>query len=63
LERGIEANPNKFQAILNMKSSPTIKEVQKLTGRLTGLLWFKSKVVEKAQTFFSNVLKMKKPST
>ena len=30
-QRGIEANPKKVQAILNMKSPKTVKEVQKLT--------------------------------
>nr|KYP71974.1 Retrovirus-related Pol polyprotein from transposon opus [Cajanus cajan] len=35
--RGIEANPDKFQAILDMKSPGTLKEVQKLAGRLTSL--------------------------
>ncbi|XP_056690478.1 uncharacterized protein [Spinacia oleracea] len=31
-ERGIEANPDKIQAILDMKSPQTIKQVQRLTG-------------------------------
>nr|KYP60498.1 Transposon Ty3-G Gag-Pol polyprotein [Cajanus cajan] len=35
--RGIEANPVKCQAILDMKSPTTLKEVQKLAGRLTSL--------------------------
>ena len=30
--RGIEANPNKIQAILNMEPPRNIKEVQSLTG-------------------------------
>ena len=30
-QRGIEANPKKVRAILNMKSPKTVKEVQKLT--------------------------------
>ncbi|PKA59789.1 RNA-directed DNA polymerase like [Apostasia shenzhenica] len=33
--RGIEANPNKISAFLNMPSPRTTKEVQKLTGRIT----------------------------
>nr|KYP70772.1 Retrovirus-related Pol polyprotein from transposon 17.6 [Cajanus cajan] len=37
---GIEANPNKCQAMLDMKSPTTLKEVQKLAGRLTSLSWF-----------------------
>nr|KYP56094.1 Retrovirus-related Pol polyprotein from transposon 17.6 [Cajanus cajan] len=35
--RGIEANPDKCQAILEMKSLGTLKEVQRLAGRLTSL--------------------------
>ena len=35
--RGIEANPNKCQAIVDMRSPKNIKEVQKLLGRLTAL--------------------------
>src|SRR5688572_18584676 len=31
-ERGIEANPEKIQAMLNMQSPKSIKEFQKLTG-------------------------------
>nr|XP_025678202.1 uncharacterized protein LOC112778047 [Arachis hypogaea] len=35
--RGIEANPEKYQAILDMNSPTTVKEVQRLTGRLAAL--------------------------
>nr|KYP55489.1 Retrotransposable element Tf2 [Cajanus cajan] len=38
--RGIEANPDKCQTILDMKSLGTLKEVQKLAGRLTSLSRF-----------------------
>ena len=31
--RGIEANPDKIKAVLDMSSPPNIKEVQRLTGR------------------------------
>ncbi|XP_075645562.1 uncharacterized protein LOC142616635 [Castanea sativa] len=36
-KRGIEANPKKVQAILNMMSPKFVKEVQKLTGRIAAL--------------------------
>ncbi|XP_058211645.1 uncharacterized protein LOC131323822 [Rhododendron vialii] len=36
-QRGIEANPEKIQAILTMSSPQNIKEVQKLTGRVAAL--------------------------
>lgn len=32
--RGIEANPTKIQALLDMRSPNTMKEVQSLTGRV-----------------------------
>nr|KYP39701.1 Retrovirus-related Pol polyprotein from transposon 297 family [Cajanus cajan] len=38
--RGIEANPDKCQAIIDMRSPSNLKEVQKLAGRLTTLSRF-----------------------
>ncbi|XP_072094212.1 uncharacterized protein [Arachis hypogaea] len=38
--RGIEANPDKCRAIIDMKSPTTLKEVQRLTGRLAALSRF-----------------------
>ena len=35
--RGIEANPNKRKAVLDMPSPSGIKEVQRLTGRIAAL--------------------------
>ncbi|XP_017227902.2 uncharacterized protein LOC108203469 [Daucus carota subsp. sativus] len=35
--RGIEANPAKIQALLDMRSPSTVKEVQSLTGRIAAL--------------------------
>ena len=34
---GIKANPDKCQAILEMKSLTSMKKVQRLTGRITSL--------------------------
>lgn len=42
-ERGIEANPDKNQAIFSMKSPRTVKEVQRLTGYFAALSRFMSK--------------------
>ena len=50
--RGIEANPNKIQAILNMEPPRNIKEVQSLTGRVAALNKFVSKVTDKCLPFF-----------
>ena len=50
--RGIEANPEKMQAILDMALSKTVKEVQKLTGRIAALNKFGSKATDRCLPFF-----------
>ena len=50
--RGIEANLNKIQAILNMEAPRNIKEVQSLTERVTALNRFISKATNKCLPFF-----------
>ena len=50
--RGIEANPDKIQALLDMKSPQNIKEVQSLTGRVAALNRFISKAIDKCLPFF-----------
>nr|KYP63475.1 Transposon Ty3-I Gag-Pol polyprotein [Cajanus cajan] len=39
-ERGIEANPDKCQAIINMRSPRNVKEVHRLVGRIASLARF-----------------------
>ena len=39
-QRGIEANPEKNQALLNMESPKSIREVQRLIGRVVALNQF-----------------------
>ena len=51
-QRGIEANQEKVQAIINMASPKTVKEVQKLTGRIAALNRFVSKASDKCLPFF-----------
>ena len=46
-QRGIEANPKKIQAIINMASPRTVKEVQKLIGRIATLNRFVSRATDK----------------
>ena len=46
-QRGIEANPEKVQAIINMVSPKTIKEFQKLIERIAVLNRFVSKATNK----------------
>ena len=54
-QRGIEANPEKVRAILEMASPKTVKEVQKLTGRIATLNKFISKVTDKCLPFFKTL--------
>ena len=50
--RGIEANPYKIKAVLDMLPPSNIKEVQRLTGRIATLSRFVSKASDKCQPFF-----------
>ena len=50
--RGIVANLDKIQAILDMKPPRNIKEVQSLTRRVTALNRFVSKAIDKCLPFF-----------
>ena len=52
VSRGIEANLDKIQAILDMKPLRNIKEVQFLTGRVAALNRFVSKATDKCLLFF-----------
>ena len=54
--RGIEANPDKIQAILNMEPPRNIKEFRSLTERVATLNKFVSKATNKSLSFF-NVLR------
>ena len=54
-KRVIEANSEKVQAIINMASLKTVKEVQKLTGRITALNRFVSRVTDKCLPFFKTL--------
>ena len=55
-QRGIEANPDKIQAILSMELPKNVKEVQSLTGRVAALNRFVLKAINKCLPFF-NVLR------
>ena len=54
-QRGIEANPEKVQAIINMVSPRTVKEVQKLIGRIAALNRFVSRATNKCLPFFKTL--------
>lgn len=51
-QRGIEANPKKIQALLDMTSPSKPKEVQSLTGRVAALSRFILKVTDRCLPFF-----------
>ncbi|XP_025703138.1 uncharacterized protein [Arachis hypogaea] len=51
-QRGVEANPEKCRAVLEMTSPKNLKEIQKLTGRLTTLSRFLGASAQKAIPFF-----------
>ena len=58
-ERGIEANPKKIRALVDMRSPTRGKEVQSLNGQIVALSRFVSKASDKSILFF-NVLKQTK---
>ncbi|KAL0404565.1 UNVERIFIED_CONTAM: Polyprotein P3 [Sesamum radiatum] len=58
-QRGIEANPLKIKAIIDMKAPTYINEVQRLTGRIAALSRFISKSAEKSLPFFKTLRKAK----
>jgi hypothetical protein len=51
-ERGIEGNPEKVHAIINMQPPKTLRHVQQLIGHLAALSRFISKLGEKALPFY-----------
>ncbi|XP_072083612.1 uncharacterized protein [Arachis hypogaea] len=52
-QRGVEANLEKCQAILQMKSPGCVKDVQRLSGRLTALSRFLGASAARALPFFN----------
>ena len=54
-QRGIKANPEKVKAILDMTSLRSVKEVQRLTGRIAALNRFVSKATDKFLSFFKTL--------
>ncbi|KAL0319679.1 UNVERIFIED_CONTAM: hypothetical protein Sradi_5229400 [Sesamum radiatum] len=58
-QRGIEANPLKIKAIIDMKTPTCLNEVQRLTGKIVALSRFIYKSVEKSLPFFKMLRKAK----
>ena len=51
-QRGIEVNPDKVKAIIEVKSTKIVKEVQSLTGKVATLNRFASRAMDKCMPFF-----------
>ena len=56
-QRGIEVNPEKIRAIMELEPSKTVKKVQSLNGKIAALNRFVSKVTEKCLPFFCTLRK------
>ncbi|KAM2710663.1 hypothetical protein EV2_048204 [Malus domestica] len=59
-QRGIEANPKKIKAILDMKEPVTSKNFQSLTGKVAALTRFISKATDRCAPFFKALKGSKK---
>jgi hypothetical protein len=58
--RGIEAYPEKIEAIMRMEASQSQKKVQRLTGCLAALSRFISRLGEKGMPFYKLLKKVDK---
>ena len=56
-QRGIEVNPEKIQAILELASPKTVKEVQSLNSKVAVLNRFVSRAMDKCLPFFRTLKK------
>ncbi|KAM1551819.1 hypothetical protein ACFX10_043904 [Malus domestica] len=59
-QRGIEANPNKIKAIIDMKEPVTSKDIQSFTGKVATLTRFISKATDRCVPFFKSLKGSKK---
>ena len=50
--RGIEENPDKIKAVLDMLPPSNVREIQRMAGRIVTLSHFVSKASDKCQPFF-----------
>jgi hypothetical protein len=50
--KGIEANPDKIKALMEMQDPVSVKDVQKLTGRVAALNKFIPRAAERSLPFF-----------
>jgi hypothetical protein len=57
--KGIEANPDKIKALIEMQDLVSVKDVQKLTGRVAALNRFIPKAAERSLPFFQVLISSK----
>ena len=62
-QRGIEVNPDKIKAIVEMAPPKNVKEVQSLNGKVTALNRFVSRARDKCLPFFRMLKKFFKWTT
>ena len=55
--RGIEANPEKIQTLVDMKSPTKVKDVQRLTGCIASLNCFIARATDRSLPFFKALKK------
>ena len=56
-QRGIEVNPEKIRAIMELEPPRTVKEVQSLNGKITALNRFVSRATDRCLPFFRTLRK------
>ena len=56
-QRGIEVNPEKVRAIMELGPSRTVKEIQSLNGKIAALNRFVFKATDKCLPFFRTLRK------
>ena len=57
-QRGIEVNPEKVRAIIELGPPMTVKEMQSLNGKIMALNRFVSKATDKCLPFFRTLRKL-----
>lgn len=60
IERGIKANPEKIQVLLQMISPHSPREIQSLTSLITALNHFVSRLTDRCLPFFNAFLEAEK---
>ena len=56
-QKGLEVNPEKVRAIMELRPPRTVKEVQSLNGKIAALNRFVSKAMDKCLPFFRTLRK------